>query len=37
MFPHTRITSGAMPAPLKMTVKEIKINSGVADSFFKVK
>jgi len=36
LFPHTRITSGAMPAPLKMTVKEIKVNSGVADSFFKV-
>ena len=36
MFPHTRITSGAMPAPLKMTVKEIKVNSGVADSFFKI-
>ena len=36
LFPHTRTTSGAMPAPLKMIVKEIKVNSGVADSFFKV-
>jgi len=36
LFPHTRTTSGAMPAPLKMTVTEIKVNSGVEDSFFKV-
>lgn len=33
-IPHMVTVSGAMPAPLKMEMKDIKINSGVADSIF---
>ena len=36
LFPYTRTTSGATPAPLTMKVTEIKVNSGVEDSVFKV-
>ena len=36
LFPHTRTTSGATPAPLTMKVTEIKVNSGVEDSVFSI-
>ncbi len=36
LFPHTRKVTGMGPMPLKMVVKEIKVNAGVEDSAFKV-
>ena len=36
LFPHIRKVSGMGPMPLKMVVKEIKVNAGVEDSVFKV-
>ncbi len=36
LLPYTRTTTGAAPVPIVMKVKEIKINSGVEDSLFKV-
>ncbi len=36
-IPYERTTSGAgLPAPLKMTIKDVKFNSGVEDSVFTV-
>ena len=37
LIPYERTTSGAgLPAPLKMTLKDVKLNSGVEDSMFSV-
>ncbi len=36
MIPHKVKVSGAMPMPLQMEVKEVKINAGVDDALFKV-
>ena len=36
LLPYTRTTTGAAPVPIVMKVKEIKINSGVEASVFKI-
>lgn len=35
-FPHTLNTSGALPFPLKLTVKAIELNKGIEDEVFTV-
>ncbi|HMO40338.1 MAG TPA: insulinase family protein [Saprospiraceae bacterium] len=36
LFPHTVVVTGAAPVPLKSEVTDIKINTGLDDSVFKV-
>jgi len=37
MFPHTIISSGAMPFPIEFKVSSLNVNSGVEDSVFEIK
>lgn len=36
MFPHTITITGPMPRPMKGTMKEIKVNTGIDDVIFKL-